>query len=129
MNSEEFGLVAAQQLLQCEDLHYGYWDKDLPVTLNNLSIAQHKHTQVLLEAVIKNIKPMDRLLDVGCGIGTIMEHFLQQGLMVDGLVPSAWMTQQTTKRLTPAHKTTVYCSTFQDFDVEQLLMPYDLVFF
>ena len=40
MDSREAGLVLAQQLLGIDDLHYGWWDDDLDLTLSNLTTAQ-----------------------------------------------------------------------------------------
>lgn len=132
MNSEEFGLVAAQQLLQCEDLHYGYWDKNLPLQLSNLAIAQEKHTHVLLEAITKYSPPEARLLDVGCGIGTVMKRLLKADFNVDGLVPSVWMAKKAEENiatLTQANNSTIYCQAFQHFNTSQLTRLYDVVFF
>mgnify|MGYP005864424085 CR=1 FL=1 len=38
MNSREYGLILARQLLVVEDLHYGLWD-GLDVTVANLPFA------------------------------------------------------------------------------------------
>ena len=38
MDSKEFGLVAAQQLFQVEDLHYGFWDLDEVINLSNWKV-------------------------------------------------------------------------------------------
>ena len=51
MDSKEFGLVAAQQLFQVEDLHYGFWDEDQFASLSNWKQAQEKHTQFLFKYI------------------------------------------------------------------------------
>ena len=52
MDSKEFGLVAAQQLFQVEDLHYGFWDSPSEATLNNWKSAQEKHTNFLFDYIL-----------------------------------------------------------------------------
>ena len=55
MDSKEFGLVAAQQLFQIEDLHYGFWDLDENKDLGSWKKAQLKHTQFLFKYINKFI--------------------------------------------------------------------------
>ena len=42
MNSKEFGLVAAQQLFQIQDLHYGFWEEGETPSTRNFLDAQEK---------------------------------------------------------------------------------------
>ena len=51
MDSKEFGLVAAQQLFQIEDIHYGFWENDMEVSLSNFKVAQEKHTNFLFKHI------------------------------------------------------------------------------
>ena len=44
----ELGLLFARYLLDSEELHYGYWTPDMPVTLFNMPAAQRKHTDLIL---------------------------------------------------------------------------------
>ncbi|MGD2056576.1 MAG: hypothetical protein PVJ15_07195, partial [Gammaproteobacteria bacterium] len=69
MSSRELGLVLAQQLLAVEDLHYGLWDADLPLTATNLVAAQQRYTDLLLERIMGLVSGirMPAILDVGCG--------------------------------------------------------------
>lgn len=48
MSSRELGLVLAQQILGVEDLHYGLWDADLELSVNNLFTAQQRYSAMLL---------------------------------------------------------------------------------
>jgi SAM-dependent methyltransferase len=133
MNSEEFGLIAGQQLLRCEDLHYGYWDEGMDITLSNFLIAQQRHTEVLLQAIKKYLQSNDDLiLDAGCGIGNTTRKFLSEGLRVDGLVPSEWMAEKARENIVNSNssfKGTIYCTGFQDLDTQQLSEKFEMVFF
>ena len=93
MDSKEFGLVAAQQLFQIEDLHYGFWDLDENKDLGSWEKAQLKHTQFLFKYINKFIddRNTSKLLDVGCGIGITTKKLLDEGFYIDGLVPYKWM--------------------------------------
>ena len=51
MDSKEFGLVAAQQLFQVEDLHYGFWYEGEEATLGNWQEAQKAHTKFLFKHI------------------------------------------------------------------------------
>jgi hypothetical protein len=51
MSSRELGLLLAQQLLDVEDLHYGLWDADLPVSLSSLAAAQQRYSDRLLDLI------------------------------------------------------------------------------
>ena len=59
MSSRELGLVLAQQLLDVDDLHYGLWDADLPLTLGNVARAQQRYTQLLLGHVARLLEGIE----------------------------------------------------------------------
>ena len=48
MGSKELGLVLGQQLLGVDDLHYGLWDENLPLSLGNLADAQQRYTDMIV---------------------------------------------------------------------------------
>ena len=54
ISSKELGLIAGlaigRFLLQTEDLHYGFWTKDVDTTLDNLKTAQDRYTTFLLSS-------------------------------------------------------------------------------
>ena len=134
MDSKEFGLVAAQQLFQIEDLHYGFWDLNENKNLSSWKKAQLKHTNFLFKYINKfiNDKNTAKLLDVGCGIGITTKKLLDDGYNIDGLVPYKWMADYA-KNLTQEHlknnKTSIFECKFEDFTIRKKNQKYDLIFF
>ena len=134
MDSKEFGLVAAQQLFQVEDLHYGFWDLDDEINLSNWKIAQKKHTDFLFKYIEQNIgnKDKSKLLDIGCGVGKTTVKLLNKGFQVDGLVPYPWMAKYA-RDITQKHKSNncgeIYECMFEDFPTSNLNQKYHILFF
>mgnify|MGYP001823247808 FL=1 len=109
MSSRELGLVLAQQLLDIDDLHYGLWDADLPLTLGNIPRAQQRYTQLLLGHVARLLEGIEapRILDVGCGTGHMLEQLIAEGYQVDAVNPSPALNRQVHARLDRLHDTRV----------------------
>ncbi len=134
MDSKELGLVAAQQLLQMQDLHYGFWKQGENPRIANFLEAQDKHTQFLfghIEEAIEADKSR-RILDSGCGIGVTTNKLLEMGYRVDGLVPSNWMAQRARTKIEQYKDRTrgeIYECIFEDIPVSKLSEKYSLVFF
>jgi len=134
MESKEFGLVAAQQLFQLQDLHYGFWEKGEIPSITQFEEAQNKHTQFLfqhIEHALKNEKN-PKILDIGCGLGITTNKLLELGYRVDGLVPSAWMAQQARKNTQQYQDETrgdIYECTLENFPISDLTEKYSLAFF
>ena len=68
-------LFFCTEILKLNSLHYGYWEDSKKLTeggkkltLEGLRGAQQKYTDILIEAIPKNVKS---ILDVGCGIGDV----------------------------------------------------------
>ena len=134
MDSKEFGLVAAQQLFQIEDLHYGFWDLDEAIDLSNWKVAQEKYTDFLFKHIKNNIKDKNqsKLLDIGCGVGMTTSKLLKMGYKVDGLVPSSWMAKYSRKAIEKYKSNEfgeIYECIFENFPVPNLKQKYQLLFF
>ena len=135
MDSKEFGLIFFHKLLGLDHLHYGYWDKEDPVSLNGLVQAQEKYTLLLLANINEQLKEVKEpyLLDVGCGTGAILCRLLQRGYKVDGVSPSDYLVGIINKRLAKTegapHKdrTQIFHSTFEAMPIGK--QKYDLLLF
>ena len=83
MDSKEFGLVAAQQLFNIEDLHYGFWDHPEEInpqelTLDDMVKAQDRYIEHLATFIPEDVKS---ILDVGAGIGGNSSYLLSKGYL------------------------------------------------
>ena len=92
----ELGLLFARYLLDSEELHYGYWTPDMPVTLFNMPAAQRKHTDLILSHLPQDAK---RVLDVGCGTGGLSLRMLERGCEVECVAPDSSLLDCAEKRL------------------------------
>jgi MPBQ/MSBQ methyltransferase len=106
-------------------LHYGYWEP-LPTSIEErslyrLRVAQEAYSKKLLNFIPSEIQ---RLLDVGCGIGGNAFFLLKQGLDVEGLAPDPF---QKEKFLEMTEGQAIFhLMKFEDFTPKTL---YDLVLF
>ena len=131
MTSRELGLVLAQQLLDVQDLHFGLWDPDLPVSMSNFGAAQQRYTDMLL-AQLKRLageNPAPRILDIGCGTGNMLEQLVACGYPVDAVNPSAFLNRLVQARLSrlPAASPALYESTFENLPHAALQGLYDVL--
>ncbi len=99
VDSKEVGLVAGLNLfnffLGTRDLHYGLWQDDLEVCIQNLPEAQKRYTDFLLSHVPGGVK---RILDVGCGAGGVATELLARGYQVEGVSPSPLLSEAAQKQ-------------------------------
>lgn len=68
-------------------MHYGYWQPDDEITMDNLKKAQAQYTTHLLKLIPRGVK---NVLDVGCGVGDNALALAKKGYRVTGLTPSEY---------------------------------------
>lgn len=132
MDSREFGLVIAQQLADVEDLHYGYWDPDVPPTFDRLKEAQERYSRMLIEVLEGHAGTGLHVLDVGCGTGRLMAELLAAGHTVDGVIPAPYLERRVHERinaLQPERCPRVFACLFEEMPEECLRPDYDVVLF
>jgi SAM-dependent methyltransferase len=125
LDSPEFGLalglVVGRFMLGMEDLHYGFWPDDLPVTPGNLPAAQARYTVELLAEIPVGVQT---ILDVGCGAGNTARQLLDRGYQVECVSPNAWLNAEAEKLL--GSRAPVHSGKFEDV---VLTGPFDLLLF
>lgn len=131
MSSKELGLVLGQQLLGVDDLHYGLWDDDLPLSFANMALAQQRYTEMIIGALPPLAENHPRVFDIGCGTGHILAQLLQRGYQADGLVPAPKLAEQVRQRLAQQENTSarLFESTFEEFPAAQHQAYYDAALF
>ena len=133
MSSRELGLVLAQQLLDVDDLHYGLWNADLPLTLGNVPMAQQRYTELLLDHVARLLNAIEtpRILDVGCVTGHMLEQLLARGYQVDAVNPSPALNRQVRARLErlPGTQVNLFECNFEALPALPAAQRYDLLLF
>lgn len=130
MDSREAGLVLAQQLLGIDDLHYGWWDDDLELTISNLTTAQQRYSDELM-ARLPAASPDIRILDIGSGTGHLIQQCLDKGYHVDGVSPSPSLSKQIRQRLVNRKDcdTKLFECRFEEFPADENLQKYDAAYF
>ena len=136
MDFKEFGLVVGQKLFRSKYLHYGFWEEGEEASLGTLGQAQEQYARLLIEAIADALKQTGqskgkaRMLDVGCGTGSMLCELLGQGYRVDGLVPADFMYEEVNRKLEafsgkkPASQ--VFKAKFEDLQTEN---KYDVIYF
>ncbi len=94
VDSKEVGLVAGLNVLHfflgTRDLHYGLWQDDLEVCVQNLPEAQRRYSDFLISHIPQGVR---RILDVGCGAGGLASELLRRGYEVEGVSPSPLLSE------------------------------------
>lgn len=100
MSSRELGLLLTEILTGAEDLHYGYWEEELPLSATNAATAQQRYSDKLISALPPTSDGnIVRVLDIGCGVGNMMAQMLDKGYHVDGVSPSDGLSRRIKERL------------------------------
>jgi len=127
IDSKEVGLVAGLNLfhffLGSKDLHYGLWQDDMEVCIQNLPQAQKRYSDFLLGHIPQGVR---RVLDVGCGAGGVASELLARGYQVEGVSPSPLLSEAAQKQVGSEFK--IHQGRFEDieFDADD---KFDLVLF
>ena len=112
-------LFFCTEILKLNSLHYGYWEEseklkeeDAKLTLDCLRGAQQKYTDVLIEAIPKDVKS---ILDVGCGIGDVSRALSKLEYDVTAISPDSNHAQYFENLLSPL---TFLQTKFEDLDID-----------
>ena len=130
MHSRELGLVLAQQLGDVQDLHYGLWDPDLPLSFANLRTAQQRYSDMILSQLPASTGDV-RVLDVGCGTGNLISQMLDRGYLADGVIPAPDLGALVRQRVgvRSGYQPRIFECKFEDFPVAEAGGRYDVVLF
>jgi len=105
------------QLTKSDYLHYGYWNKDEELNVENLHRAQERYIEHLIALIPASVKTV---LDVGCGIGGNAVRLKKEGFEVEALSPDPFQQKMfKAKGEVPFHLTK-----FEDFETSK---TYDLI--
>jgi SAM-dependent methyltransferase len=115
------GFLAGRYFVGTKDLHYGYWQDDVEPNIRNLPRAQEEYCQFIL----KNIPAeAQRVLDVGCGAGSVAAHLVARGQKVDCVSPSSFLNSQARELL--GDKVRIFECDYEDYQTND---KYDCVLF
>ena len=121
----DVGFEAGYRLLKflygSEHLHYGLFERDIPVAIGYLKAAQDRYLERLFELIPAGVRT---ILDVGCGSGKTAELLIERGYAVDCVSPGTVLTQIAEDRL--GDRATIYHGKFQTVAIDK---HYDLVLF
>ena len=118
-------LFFCTEILKLTSLHYGYWEESdkltaggEKLTLDCLRDAQQKYTDILIEAIPKNVKS---ILDVGCGIGDVSRSLSKLEYDVTAISPDSNHVKYFDNHLS---KLTFLQTKFEDLDIDD---KFDLI--
>lgn len=104
------------KLTQSNYLHYGYWNLNDDLTVENLRRAQERYINYLIDFIPSHVQT---ILDVGCGIGGNALQLTQAGFNVEALSPDPFQKQRFIAKGIPFH-----LIKFENFETSQ---KYDLI--
>ncbi|HZE73387.1 MAG TPA: class I SAM-dependent methyltransferase [Pyrinomonadaceae bacterium] len=84
LDNLDLELFICSDILKLNSLHYGYWESDQELSLDNVRKAQTRYTSELLNAIPAGVASV---LDVGCGIGDNARALAASGYNVTALSP------------------------------------------
>ncbi len=106
-------------------LHYGYWHP-LPASVDELTIPRMRVAQEAYATKLLDLIPtgVNKILDVGCGIGGNAKTMIERGFDVEALAPDPLQQQKFVKYT--EGKVPFHLTKFEDYQTER---KYDLVLF
>ncbi len=113
-------LFLCSEILRLPSLHFGYWEGNEPLNMENMRKAQVRYNTQLIGHVPPTV---NTVLDVGCGIGDISRSLSELGYTVSALSPDANHARvfATTPALQPVQ---FYHSKFEDLNIDK---KFDLI--
>ena len=117
----EIGLLIGRFFQKSEDLHYGYWPKNLEVQFSNFSTAQKNHSKYIIKNIPNNTRT---ILDVGAGAGGLASKLVAKGYSVDCVSPSEFLSNKIAEKLSASSD--IFRCKFEDLNTEK---RYDLIIF
>ena len=86
------------EVLGLDHLHYGLWNEGEEVNLENFKLAQTRYEDAIVEQ-LPEVAGAVRVLDVGCGTGSLSQRLITAGYAVEGLSPDRTQQENFTAKL------------------------------
>ncbi|GAG32064.1 unnamed protein product, partial [marine sediment metagenome] len=100
-----------------KSLHQGLWQKGQPVTLDEVSKAQKSYTEKLIDMFPKEV---ERVLDVGAGVGDNAIYMAEKGMKVTCISPSLSQEQYFIENILPEYETISFIrSRIEDLEIDE----------
>ncbi|MBR8840548.1 MAG: methyltransferase domain-containing protein [Stigonema ocellatum SAG 48.90 = DSM 106950] len=106
-----------RKIIKSDYLHYGYWNSEEELKVENLHRAQERYIKHLISLIPQGAQTV---LDVGCGVGGNALLLLDKGFQVEALSPD--IAQQ--EAFKAKEDVPFYLTKFEDFQTDK---RYDLI--
>ncbi len=114
-------LEFSTRVLHLKSLHYGLWEENQKLDIENLGIAQKRYTQKILDMIPKDVK---RVLDVGAGIGDNAIALAKEGYEVTSISPEIGQKEHFEKIIKENKGIKFVHSKFEDLSIDE---KFDLI--
>ncbi|MEW6040271.1 MAG: methyltransferase domain-containing protein, partial [Elusimicrobiota bacterium] len=115
----DYGLKFYREIFALESLHFGWWTNGVEPNIENLKKAQENYIEFIMNWIPRGVK---KVLDVGCGTGSVALKLSNSGYDVSCLSPDSYQQKiflEKTKGAIP-----FYHTKFEDLKVTD---KYDLI--